>query len=161
MDRGRAPERDAAQLVAADPHGDRERRQAEQIGAIRHDLGVSAEVREQPGQELGGARVELDGGEHRAGGERAQDQAAARQRWIDACAEPGGEVKGNADRGGQGDGRERQPGQVAELAGDGGGTQPRLQDPVVDDEHDRGGERDRVERLAQRQGGGKGVIGAA
>src|SRR6185369_10723552 len=106
-------------------------------------------------------RIELDRGEHGAGRQGAQREAAARQRRIDRGAQPGGERQAQAERRGQHDGSEHEPGEVAELAGDQAGSEPRLEHPVVDDEQRDGGECDRVHRLADRHAGSLGAIDPA
>lgn len=159
-DRGGAAERDAAELVAADPERDEERGQREEIGEIGDEAGAEAEDGERAAGELGERGVELDGGEDRAGGEDAEEEAPAREARIEVGA---GGVEREAEEGGEDDGREGEAGDVAELAGDGRerGRGVRLGDPVIEEEERDRGEGHGMQRFADGEGGSQGAIAAA
>src|SRR6185503_17783670 len=90
----------------------------------------------------------------------ARDEPAPRQARIDARTEPRGGVQRESDDRRQQNRCKREPGEVAELAGD-RAVEPRLEQPVVDHEqHDRC-KRDGMQRLADGQRRRLGMIDPA
>ena len=99
MNRGRLAERNPLQLVAADPPRDDERGQAQEVRAIEIDRCRATEARQCGGDCFGDRRAKLDRGKPDARRDNAREQAAVRERRIDAGTEPRRDRQREPDRG--------------------------------------------------------------
>lgn len=94
MNRGGPTERDAAQLVTTDVVGERERGKREEVRPVDGDVRT---VREHLGEQACRVGTELHGREHETGRRDATEEAAARQRRVDACTKASGERETETD----------------------------------------------------------------
>jgi hypothetical protein len=147
-----AAEGDTAQLAAADPQGDGEGGQGEEVGRVGDDAGVEAEAAQHAGGGGGDRGAQLDGGEGDGGGGGGGVQLPAAQAEVDRGTEAGGGQQGQVEGGGEQKREEGQAGDVTQLAGEPAGSGRGLEQPVVGDQHADGRQGDRMEQLPEGQG---------